>query len=285
VTRPPTVVTIAHGRHEHLWRQARSLSAGTCVADHVVVAMGDPALARAYAARDRVHVVAMDADPSSLPLAAARNLGAQVAIDRGAETLIFLDVDCLAGPGLVFGYRRVVERFPGSIWSGPVTYLPPLLDERQLARPWQLDDPHPARPAPAPGEILHGADPDLFWSLSFAVHRDAWLTSTGFCEEYLGYGGEDTDFAQQAHERGLGFGWIGDARAYHQHHATQDPPVQHLSDILRNASLFRERWGRWPMVGWLEAFEGLGLVERTTDGWRAVAKGTCQTAGTRTSHR
>jgi GT2 family glycosyltransferase len=264
------VVTIAHGRHQHLWRQVRSLSAGTCAADHVVVAMGDPVLARADTAGDRLQVVAMDADPSSLPLAAARNLGAQVAIDRGAETLIFLDVDCLAGPGLVYGYRRVVERFPGSIWSGPVTYLQPLLTEQQLARPWETDDPHPDRPAPAPGEVVHGADPDLFWSLSFAVHRDAWLTSGGFFEEYVGYGGEDTDFAQQSAARGLGFGWVGDARAYHQYHPTQDPPVQHLSDILRNARLFHERWGRWPMLGWLEAFEEVGLVQRTADGWRAV---------------
>ena len=264
------MVTIAHRRHEHLFRQIRSLANGIRRPDHVVVAMGDPALASSSFGHERTTVVSMDADPKSLPLAAARNLGAQEAIARGAETIIFLDVDCLAGPGLVYGYDRVVARFPGSIWSGPVTYLPPRLSEEQLSRPWELDDPHPARPAPAPGEILHGADPDLFWSLSFGVDRHAWLRSGGFCEEYVGYGGEDTDFAQRASRSGLTLGWVGDARAYHQHHHTQQPPVEHLHDIVRNAAIFHERWGRWPMLGWLEAFESMGLVERTGDGWRAV---------------
>ena len=271
MTRPVAVVTIAHGRHEHLSRQIRSVAAGTLTPDHVVVAMGDPVLASSSVAHERVEVVSMAADPGSLPLAAARNLGARTAIERGAETLIFLDVDCLAGPGLVYGYGRIVERFPGTIWSGPVTYLPPGLTEQQLARPWELDAPHRARPAPAPGEIVHRADADLFWSLSFAVDRQAWLQTGGFCEEYVGYGCEDTDFARQACEQGLGFGWVGDARAYHQSLPTGEPPVEHLDDILRNAALFNGRWGRWPMLGWLEAFEELGLVARTDAGWRAVS--------------
>ena len=59
---------------------------------------------------------------------------------------------------------------------------------------------------------------------------------------------------------------MGDARTYHQHHPTQEPPVQHLDDILRNGAIFAERWGRWPMGGWLAEFETRGLVERTPDG-------------------
>ena len=268
MTRPVAVVTIAHGRHEHLARQVRSLAAGSRQVDHVVVAMGDPAL-ESWSAHG-VHVVSIDADPGGLPLAAARNLGARTALERGAETLVFLDVDCLAGTGLVDGYDHAVTRWPDTVWSGPVTYLPPGLSDEQLARPWELDDPHPIRPAPRPGDVVHRADPDLFWSLSFAVGRRAWLRSGGFCERYVGYGGEDTDFARQAVERGLEFGWVGDARAYHQHHETQDPPVQHLDDILRNGALYHERWGRWPMPGWLEAFEERGLVERDGAGWRKV---------------
>ena len=267
MTGPVAVVTTAHGRHAHLARQVRSLAAGTRTADHVVVAMGDPGVASPEI-RAAAHVVSIEADPARLPLAAARNRGASAALARGAETIVFLDVDCLAGAVLVAAYERVVASFPGTVWSGPVTYLPSGLDDEQLRHPWELDDPHPSRPAPAPGEIVHGADPDLFWSLSFAVGREAWLRSGGFCERYVGYGGEDTDFAHAASERGLGFGWVGHARAYHQHHPTQNPPVQHLDDILRNATLFHERWGRWPMAGWLEAFEDRGLVERTAGGWR-----------------
>ena len=40
---------------------------------------------------------------------AARNLGAQTAIDGGAELLIFLDVDCIPAPNMVGTYRRAAE--------------------------------------------------------------------------------------------------------------------------------------------------------------------------------
>lgn len=54
-----------------------------------------------------------------------------------------------------------------------------------------------------------------------------------------------------------------------------DPPVEHLDDILRNGALFRRRWGRWPMTGWLEAFASAGLVSHdpSTDVWRKIGAG------------
>jgi hypothetical protein len=59
---------------------------------------------------------------------------------------------------------------------------------------------------------------------------------------------------------------VGDARAYHQHHESENPPVQHLDDIVRNGEVFARRWGRWPMEGWLGQFEQMGLVSREPDG-------------------
>ena len=106
--------------------------------------------------------------------------------------------------------------------------------------------------------MLTDADPDLFWSLSFAASAEAWRQVGGFCEDYVGYGGEDTDFAHLAWPRGLDHRWHGDARAYHQWHPVSSPPVEHLDDILRNAALFHDRWGEWPMLGWLHAFEDAG---------------------------
>ena len=274
-------VTVAHGRHEHLRRQQRSLAEGSRVPDEVVVvAMEDPELVGGpglddgpAALLDRRRVVELPADPARLPLAAARNAGARAALDLGCDVLVFLDVDCLAGPDLVASYAATADHSRGTVWSGPVTYLPEGLGDTELAQPWLLDAPHPARPAPAPGEVLTGGDPDLFWSLSFALHREGWQRSGGFHEEYAGYGGEDTDFAQQTVARGLGLGWLGSARAYHQHHPTSSPPTQHVDDILRNGAVYHRRWGRWPMLGWLEAFEDLGLVRRDGDGWVRVTPG------------
>lgn len=265
---PLAVVTIVHGRHEHLRRQLESLQRGSRVPDHhVVVVMGDPQLEQELRRSPRTSVVAVDVDPGRLPLAAARNAGALYALDLGSEVLVFLDVDCLAGPDLVLGYERAVRAEPDAVWSGPVTYLPAGLDDGALARPWLLDDPHPARPAPSPGERVLGAEPRLFWSLSFAMSEDAWSQAGGFHEGYVGYGGEDTDFGLQVAQRGLQLGWVGDARAYHQHHPVDDPPVRHLDDILRNGRLFEERWGHWPMEGWLHRFEEMGLVRKLDGGW------------------
>lgn len=274
------VITIVHGRHDHLVAQERSLGRGTRRPDHrVVVAMDDPAIADLVPGAT---VTPIAAAVEGLPLAAARNLGARVALDAGADVLAFLDVDCLAGQDLVADYAQAVRLDPGRIWCGPVTYLPPqpgggYPDD---LRAW--DDPHPARPNPAPGERIAGGDPDLFWSLSFALHADTWRQLGGFDEAYVGYGGEDTDFGQRAVTRGAELGWTGGARAFHQHHPVERPPVSHLDDILRNGALFADRWGRWPMTGWLEAFEQRGLVERHGAGWRhAGAADFHQTSSTR----
>ena len=262
------VVTTAHGRHDHLRRQQESLAAGTRRPDlHVVVAMSDPELESWPAVAGlSTTVVRGPVDDRGLPLAAARNLGMEVAIEAGASVVVGLDVDCLAGDGLVAAYAGAVGDQPDVMWSGPVTYLPASARGCDLATLGELDDPHPARPAPAPGQQWVGGDPDLFWSLSYAVHADAWTTVGGYCEDYAGYGGEDTDLGQTWVASGRRLGWVGGARAFHQHHETEDPPVQHLDDILRNGALFARRWGRWPMEGWLSAFEDRGLVSRLPDG-------------------
>ncbi|WP_248581347.1 galactosyltransferase-related protein [Nocardioides sp. InS609-2] len=256
-----SVVTIAHGRHAHLRAQRASLALSVRPPDeNVVVAIADPVLEREGSD------ASLPSDKRGLPLAAARNLGARVALDRGTDVLVFLDVDCLAGRSLIDSYIDAVCHHPGTVWSGPVTYLdPPAHSGYDLDRLDELDAPHPARPAPQPGELQHGHDPDLFWSLSFACSADSWQRSGGFCERYVGYGGEDTDFGHSAVRSGLALGWVGAARAYHQWHPVSRPPVEHVKDIVRNAAIFRERWGRTPMLGWLEAFERDGLVIRRGD--------------------
>ena len=262
------MVTVVHDRHEHLARQRASLALSTVAPDlHVVVAVDDPVVAAADWC-----LASVPADPLGLPIAAARNRGAAVAIERGADVLVFLDVDCLVAPGLVGAYADVVHEEPRTVWSGPVTYLePPPAGGYDVGSLAHLDAPHPARPAPALGVRIRGADPDLFWSLSFALSADAWRRTGGFCEDYVGYGGEDTDFARVIVRSGLEMGWVGDARAYHQWHPVSRPPVEHVDDIVRNAAIYRRRWGTTPMLGWLEAFEGRGLVTRGAAGeWLTV---------------
>jgi N-acetylglucosaminyl-diphospho-decaprenol L-rhamnosyltransferase len=260
------VVTIVAGRHQHLERQHAGLGMSTRPADdYIVVAMGDPGLAGwAPGGAPAPLVVDVPVD-GRLPLAAARNRGAELAFERGAGVVVFLDVDCIPHPRLLDLYAEAAERHPRSLLTGPVGYLPEGVD---YARPQDFDGVahvHGFRPNPAPGDIELGHH-DLFWSLSFAVDRAAWRDIGGFFEGYHGYGGEDTDFGLTADDHGVDLVWVGGAVAYHQFHETQDPPVQHLDDILANGALFESRWGFWPMRGWLDEFERRGLVGRDAAG-------------------
>ena len=85
------VVTVVHGRHRHLRLQERGLAAGSRRADvRCVVAMDDDEVAHHVAPDFEVIPCARTA--AALPLARARNLGAEYALDRGADVLLFLDV-------------------------------------------------------------------------------------------------------------------------------------------------------------------------------------------------
>ncbi|CAM3660188.1 glycosyltransferase family 2 protein [Nocardioides zeicaulis] len=268
------VVTIAHGRREHLAAQHRSLALGSRRPDHyVVVAMDDPSLVPSTDLGLSSTVERIGRADGRLPLAAARNQGVRTAIARGAEVVVLLDVDCLAGEHLVEAYAEVVAADPWVVWSGPVTYLPPPPATGYPYHPAHLagwDDPHRGRPRPRAGEVVRDLDPDLFWSLSFAVSAPAWDHVGGFCEDYTGYGAEDTDLGRSVVARGLGLSVTGGARAYHQHHPVSRPPVEHLDDILRNGRTFHARWGFWPMTGWLEAMAAMGLVRCTGPDWVRV---------------
>ncbi|KZF05350.1 glycosyltransferase family 2 protein [Rhodococcus sp. EPR-147] len=267
------VVTVVSGRHEHLAAQVRGLSASEGQVEHVVVSMGDDAIVDVLA-RSGSAATCIDMPPQTpLPLARARNRGAAAAIERGAELLVFLDVDCIPGPNMIELYRRAAT-LPGndrSLLCGPVTYL----KEKDMGAEGEaltlLTAPHPARPNPPVDTVEHGGNFDVFWSLSFAVEATTWTELGGFCEDYTGYGGEDTDFAATAEALGMGLRWVGGAHAYHQFHPVSDPPVEHLDDIVANARTFFDRWGRWPMIGWLDAFAARGLVEFDGSGIRRTA--------------
>ncbi|MCM3695297.1 glycosyltransferase family 2 protein [Microbacterium oleivorans] len=250
-------------RVTHLHAQLRALG-GVPDLQRIVVWIGDdhpPAL-------DADTVLRVPPGPAGLRLAAARNAGAAAA--AGADLLIFLDADCVPGPELIRRYRAAAERHPEAVLCGPVTYLAEGVSASDPADLVALTSPHAARPMP-PDDAERTAAADeyaLFWSLSFALTPETWRRIGGFDEAYEGYGGEDTDFAFRMRARAVPLVWTGGAHAYHQYHPTSSPPWQHLDDILRNGALFADRWGEWPMTGWLTAFEQGGAVRKDADGWR-----------------
>lgn len=262
------MITTVRDRTAHLASMRRGL-AGQRLArrpgdvEHVIVRMGgaDPWLDLP----DGPPVVKLEmglpsgADRGRLPLAAARNAGAAA---TSADLLVFLDVDCIPCPELIERYRWMAQQ-SGGLLAGPVGYLPEAIcgrsvDADELRR---FAVPHPARPAPEDGVLVPECRYELFWSLSFAVRRADFVALGGFCEDYVGYGGEDTDLAFTARKLGMPFSWVGGAWAWHQYHPVEDPPYGHLTDIVRNARVFHRRWGSWPMEGWLRGFANDGLIE------------------------
>jgi len=262
------VITIVSGRHRHLQNQQRGLRSGTRLPDHyVVVAMDDPEALRLTTSGPlsgsacTLHPLSIAVE-RGLPLAAARNLGAAAALAAGADTLIFLDVDCVPSPTLVQVYSTSVaaESVP-SLHCGVVRYLGAEVDAGAVPAAELSGPPHPARPSPDAGFAVSSRDWHLFWSLSFAVSNLTWQQLGGFHEEYVGYGGEDTDLGYLAFRQGVHLHWLGGADAFHQYHQSENPPVGHLDDIIDNATVFHRRWGFWPMQGWLTAFADLGLAD------------------------
>lgn len=250
---PVAIVTTARDRRDHLARQRAWIRRHASGVEHVIIDMGGEAI---DPGPDTVLKMERP-DGAPLPLSAARNLGAR---NTSADVLVFLDVDCLPTPDLVPAYARRVQRH-GGVWAGPVGYLPPTADigdwsvgslaraaRFHAGRPWPGQSP---RPAPSP---------DMFWSLSFAIAHDDFDEVGGFDERYQGYGGEDTDFARMLERHRIPIFYDGDALAFHQHHAVSTPPVEHLEDIVDNATVFHDKWGEWPMRGWLAAFRDAGLI-------------------------
>ena len=214
---------------------------------------------------DADRILRVDRGPAGLRLASARNAGAAAAIANGAALIVFLDADCVPGPDLLDRYRAAALDHPDAVLAGPVTYLSSGFDVSNRPALKRATAPHAARPNPPDHTTQIAADDEypLFWSLSFAVTAATWVRIGGFHEAYEGYGGEDTDFAFTLRSQGVPLVWVGGAHAYHQYHPTSSPPWQHLDDILRNGARFAQRWGEWPMTGWLRAFAEEGAVNGT----------------------
>lgn len=249
-----SVLTIVRGRSSHLANLIAGLNRQTRVPDELVIAWMQDAPSPLPKTRFPVRSVLVPGDP--MPLAAARNRAAEAA--RG-EQLILLDVDCIPAAGLVDRYAATADA--AGVRLGDVLYLPPggveRLDDEALDR---VGVRHPAKPELAEDEIRATPSHGELWGLSFALSAADWRRAGGMDERYIGYGGEETDFAARLERAGVTMAWVGGARAYHQHHPIHIPPLQHFDAILRNARLFHATWGRWCMDYWLGQFAERGLI-------------------------
>lgn len=262
----PSVLTLAHGRGDHLANLVRGLGESEVMPSELVICVLQAERYTLPPAPFPVRQIM--AGEQGLCLAAARNAAAAAA---GGELLVFLDVDCIPHPRLVGDYCAAASRADG-IFMGEVGYLPrsaPLngLDYALLDR---LAVKHSERAGPPADFLGPCEDYRCFWSLNFAMTAELFRAVGGFDERYVGYGGEDTDFGRTCAEAGVPLWWVRGAKAYHQYHPHHMPPVHHIDSVLANAALFARKWGKPTMEHWLRAFQLMGLIAPGAEGWERV---------------
>jgi len=264
---PLSVLTLVRNREPHLLQLVEGLRRSTMPPrELIVVDMSDTPVAQPDAGFP-VHIHRLDT--GTLALAAARNLAAGHA---QSPHLLFLDVDCIPMAQCLATMATALDA-EDALLCADIRYLGaddargPWSEAGLLAR----GRPHPVRSFPATG-TRREPNPGLFWSLAFAIRRTRFTALGGFDEAFTGYGAEDTDFGFRADRAGTPLLFVGGAIACHQHHESFEPPVQHFDDVVRNASLFRQRWGWWPMRGWLDAFATMGLISQSEDGIRILRR-------------
>jgi hypothetical protein len=255
-----SVLTLVRGRDEHLRNLMHGLARQTLPPAELVIAWMQP-----DAAPDLpdcgcpVRHLHVSGEP--MPLAAARNRAAEAA---SGELLVFLDVDCIPGRGLVAAYAGAES---DGLLLGEVLYLPEgaVGLDLDFARLDRLGEVHPAKPSIPETGLRREPEAKELWGLSFALPAAAYRGVGGMDEGYSGYGGEETDLAVRLAAAGVPTHWVAGARAYHQHHAVHVPPLQHFDDILRNAARFHTRHGHWCMAYWLGQFRDAGFIAWEAD--------------------
>ncbi|MGC1481624.1 MAG: galactosyltransferase-related protein [Chthoniobacterales bacterium] len=252
-----TAILISAGRPHHLHHTLEGLSRGTRIPDEVIVVnMDQPTERTSSPTLSTRHLDCRAPADHPLPLARARNLGAAEATPGH---LLFLDVDCIPAADYVKTVTAQLASTGGLIMGTPRYLRAPVGGHPTDADLERGSDPHELQPRPAtPTEKSDHYH--LFWSLCFGIQSTDFTEIGGFDASFVGYGGEDTDFAYSARSRGVRF-HRSQATVFHQPHPSQSPPLQHFDSIIINANRFRKKWGVWPMEGWLSEFRERGLIE------------------------
>lgn len=272
-----SVLTLIRGRQPHFDNLVAGLRAQVSQPDELVVAymQADPP---DYPEDLPFAVRCVRVDGEPLPLAKARNVAANAA---EGTILAFLDVDCIPDRHFVRRAREVIDLGKKDVFLPEVRYLPatggkwlardgmPLYEELERA-----GERHPAKPNLADCSTAPIDDFGELWGLSFILSHATWEAAGGMDESYIGYGGEETDFAERLRISEAQLNWVGGTICYHQHHTIHKPPLQHFDAIIRNARRFHDRWGRWCMDYWLNDFARRGFVERDGEHLRVIRRPT-----------
>lgn len=249
--KPFSLILIVKNRPQQLMNVLESVSLSTMRPNDIhVVAMDDIPYSSSYITDGSLFVHRLKSS-GTLPLAKARNTGAQHA---KTDILVFLDVDCIVSPTL---FETMLHRLDSkTVVTAYPRYLKMLPDHGKYNHLTKNAVTHPGRESIAENvPAIH----TKFWSLVYAINSATYQEIGGFDESFVGYGGEDTDFAQSFHRADISLIFVKDY-VLHQYHTKYDPPLNYFENIIVNARRYKEKWGTYPMTAWLDAFKKLGLI-------------------------
>jgi hypothetical protein len=143
--------------------------------------------------------------------AAARNLGAAAVRAGGAEVVCFLDADTVPEPGYLRAITRLPSILPDAVVVGRRRYADPATG-RELPEPRWLVDAYAAS-----GDLRHLDHRSYRYLISSVMACSTALFDDvgGFDESFVGYGGEDWEFAHRALAGGAVLHHAGGAVAWH----------------------------------------------------------------------
>ena len=257
-----SICTIYAKRQLHLQNLVKSLIRSRIHPNELIIVCMDDALPSLPTTPFKIVATTIETVEGKLPLAEARSKAAALA--RG-NNLIFLDVDCICHPDLVGIFNDCLNQ-EDALYQGSIRYL----DSDWQHKDWTIESLekqssfHALQGVEVIGKtkVLHPHE--LFWSLCFGIRKKTFMNLGGFDSCFVGYGGEDTDFAFTARDRKISCYKIS-ALAYHQYHPSYDPPLNHLSAIVNNARIFNRKWSILPMKKWLDRFVQLGYLRIVND--------------------
>lgn len=245
------IITVS-GRIKHLRNQLLGIK--SCIllpSEIIVVAINEPQLDLSDFAELAIRIVHIESNTERLPIAKARNTGAR---ESSYDKLFFLDVDCI--PDRSYFEEMATYFKDDRVLMGTPHYLPKNSGDIQHIHEKAVAHPH----RPQLIKPRKESDYNMFWSLCFAMTRESFDSIAGFDEGFLGYGGEDTDFAWKMKDADLEL-WLSNAKVYHQQHPVSVPPLGHLEAIVDNSNYFFKKRGFWIMESWIKDFEEMGLIE------------------------
>lgn len=253
-----SVLTLNKNRTSHLTNLIKGLNRSSKMPDElIIVDMSDNPVkfSSPYFPIKTIHLTSPD-----LELSKMRNLAANTA---KSEKLLFLDVDCIPSYNFVDIMSDILDKYKEPL-SVKVIYLPENC----------IDNEAEFLPTEAvllqKGASLHRyfnpnkdmiASFESFWTLAFAVRKSIFEEIGGFCEDFKGWGGEDTEFAYRAQTKNIKHRMIGKTKVFHQHHAVGDFPFVHFRSIVANAKTFYDIWGVWIMQEQLNLFKEHGYID------------------------